>query len=80
MTADDTGVLATRYGTGGGDAAFAAAVARLPGSELTGNAPTVDITPGPRPGSVRVAVSIGWQLPGSTQAHRHATTAMIGGG
>jgi len=82
MAADDAGALATRYRAGGataGDAAFALAVSRLPGSGLGANAPTIDIAPGPRAGSIRVAVSIGWQLPGTARPHRQTTTTIIGG-
>ena len=66
-------------GGNGGDAEFAQAVARLPGSGLPGNAPAIAITTGPRPGSHRVTVTIGWQLPGSASAHRHTTITTIGG-
>ena len=86
MAADNPNTLALRYGRGGsggsvagGDAAFTQAVARLPGNALPGNESTIDIAPGSRQGSHRVAISIGWQLPGSREPHRHTTTTVFGG-
>lgn len=87
MSVADPATLALHYGRGGGagggsaggDDAFAQAVARLPGTALPGNEPVIDITSGPRHGSHRVAISIGWQLPGSLEPHRHTTTTTVGG-
>jgi type IV pilus assembly protein PilV len=82
MWAEDPASLAGRYdaGVGGsGYTAFSGAASRLPGATRDTNAPAVRVEPGPTPGSRKVTISLYWQLPGETGAHRYLTTAVVGG-
>jgi type IV pilus assembly protein PilV len=81
MWAEDPAGLAARYGDGHGTGydAFAGLARRLPGAQLSGNAPEVRIEAGPSAASRRVTVVLRWQAPGESAPHRHATTAIMGG-
>ena len=65
-------------GSGTGYAAFKEMVKRLPGTELSGNAPAIKVAPGPTPTSSVVTVTVFWQLPGEQSAHNFSTSAVIG--
>jgi type IV pilus assembly protein PilV len=65
-------------GSGTGYAAFKEMVRRLPGADLSGNAPVVKVAPGPTPTSNVVTVTVFWQLPGEQAAHNFSTSAVIG--
>ncbi len=65
-------------GSGSGYAAFKEMVRRLPGTELSGNAPAIKVAPGPTPTSSVVTVTVFWQLPGEPTAHNFSTSAVIG--
>lgn len=65
-------------GSGSGYAAFKEMVRRLPGTELSGNAPAIKVAPGPTPTSSVVTVTVFWQLPGEQSAHNFSTSAVIG--
>jgi type IV pilus assembly protein PilV len=81
MWAEDPATLAARYDAsadGEGYVAFSRLARRLPGADMTGNAPEVRIESGPVLSSRKVTVAVHWQLPGETAAHRHGTTAVIG--
>jgi type IV pilus assembly protein PilV len=80
-TATDPNYLEATYGDGGsgtGYAAFKEMVARLPGTDLSGNAPIVKIAPGPTSTSRVVTVTVFWQLPGEQTAHNFSTSAVVG--
>jgi len=80
-TATDPSYLDATYGDGGsgsGYAAFKELARRLPGTDVSGNAPAVKVEPGPTPTSSVVTVTVYWQLPGETVAHNFSTTAVIG--
>lgn len=81
MLAEDPATLAPRYDMqagGSGYAAFSRLALRLPGADVTGNAPELRVEPGPVPSSRRVTVALRWQLPGEAAAHRYGATAVIG--
>jgi type IV pilus assembly protein PilV len=65
-------------GSGSGYAAFKEMARRLPGTELSGNAPAIKVAPGPTPTSSVVTVTVFWQLPGEQSAHNFSTSAVIG--
>jgi len=80
-TSSDPTYLDATYGDGGsgtGYAAFKEMVRRLPGTDLSGNAPTVKVAAGPTPTSSVVTVTVFWQMPGEPAAHNFATSAVIG--
>ena len=80
-TATDPAYLDTTYGdsgSGAGYAAFKEMVGRLPGTDLSANAPAVKVAPGPTPTSSVVTVTVFWQLPGEQSAHNFSTSAVIG--
>jgi len=80
-TATDATYLDATYGDSGsgtGYAAFKEMVSRLPGTDLSGNAPAVKVAPGPTPTSNVVTVTVFWQLPGEQTAHNFSTSAVIG--
>lgn len=80
-SATDPGYLKATYedGSGGpGYAAFKEMVRRLPGADLSGNAPTVTVAAGPTPTSSVVTVTVFWQAPGDPTVHNYATNAVIG--
>lgn len=77
MWADNKATLATDYATGGTKyqawyAEMTAAGTGLPGAELSANAPTVTVAAG----NV-VTVTIRWQAPGESAAHRYVVIAQI---
>ena len=81
MWADDPRTLADQYDSrrgGDGYRQFVALALRLPGSSLPGNAPDVQVSPGPSAASQSVSVTVRWQLPGDAQARRYSTSAVIG--
>jgi type IV pilus assembly protein PilV len=86
MWADDRTATTPAYldatygdsGSGTGYAAFKEMVKRLPGTELSGNAPAIKVAPGPTPTSSVVTVTVFWQLPGEPSAHNFSTSAVIG--
>jgi type IV pilus assembly protein PilV len=80
-TATDPTYLEVTYGdtgSGAGYAAFKEMAKRLPGTELSGNAPAIKVAPGPTPTSSVVTVTVSWQLPGEQTAHNFSTSAVIG--
>jgi type IV pilus assembly protein PilV len=80
-TATDPAYLDATYGdsgSGAGYAAFKEMVRRLPGTDLSANAPAVKVAPGPTPTSSVVTVTVFWQLPGELSAHNFSTSAVIG--
>jgi type IV pilus assembly protein PilV len=79
MWTDDRSTLASKYtGTGAGYTAFRDLVKRLPGADLSVNAPTVTIAAGPSTTSNVVTVTVFWQLPGEPTPHNYSTTAVVG--
>jgi type IV pilus assembly protein PilV len=81
MWAEDPRTLADRYdSTRGGDGyrQFVALALRLPGASLAGNAPGVQVTPGPSAGSQSVNVTLRWQIPGEPQSRRYSSATVIG--
>ena len=80
MWADNRKNLDSYYGSTSGDGykAFKDAVARLPGTTLSGNEPTVTVVAGPSTTSSNVTVTVRWQLPGDSTPHNYQTTAVVG--
>jgi Tfp pilus assembly protein PilV len=80
MAAEDPATLADRYDAqrgGSGFRALLAAAQRLPGVSDTVNAPVVAVDPGPSIGSRRVSVTIHWQLPVESAAHRSSVSSVV---
>jgi len=80
-SATDPAYLKATYEDSNGGSGYAALkemVRRLPGADLSGNAPTVKVDAGPTPTSSVVTVTVFWQAPGDPTVHNYATNAVIG--
>jgi len=80
MWTDSPESLAARYGgAGNGDGYrdFVQLAHALPGTTLPGNTPEVRIEQGPSASSHAVSVTLRWQAPGETTAHRYSTSSVV---
>ena len=80
MQLEDPTTLAARYDStipGSGYSALATMARRLPGVSATSNQPRVSVQDGVSATSRRVSITLFWQLPDESRAHRATMTTVV---